>query len=65
MGILQAGILEWVAMPSPGDLPNPGIEPDLSHCRWIHTDPVISLALWLESGFSQCKATVGEWREGE
>ena len=24
-GILQAGILEWV--PSPGDLPNPGIEP--------------------------------------
>ena len=32
-GILQAKILEWVAMPSsrgssqPGDLPNPGIEP--------------------------------------
>ena len=26
-GILQAGILEWVAIPSPGDLPNPGIEP--------------------------------------
>ena len=26
--ILQARILEWVAMPSPpGDLPNPGIEP--------------------------------------
>ena len=25
--ILQAGILEWVAMPSPRDLPNPGIEP--------------------------------------
>ena len=25
--ILQAGILEWVALPSPGDLPNPGIEP--------------------------------------
>ena len=25
MGILQAKILEWVAMPSPGDLP--GIEP--------------------------------------
>ena len=24
--ILQAGILEWVAFPSPGDLPNPGIE---------------------------------------
>ena len=27
MGILQARILEWVAMPSPGDLPNPGIKP--------------------------------------
>ena len=27
MGILQARILEWLAMPSPGDLPNPGIEP--------------------------------------
>ena len=26
-GILQARILEWVAMPSSGDLPNPGIKP--------------------------------------
>ena len=26
-GILQARILEWVASPPPGDLPNPGIEP--------------------------------------
>ena len=26
-GILQVGILEWVAFSSPGDLPNPGIEP--------------------------------------
>ena len=25
--ILQARILEWVAIPSPGDLRNPGIEP--------------------------------------
>ena len=25
-GILQARILGWVAVPSPGDLPNPGIE---------------------------------------
>ena len=29
-GILQARILEWV-VPSPGDLPNPGLLP----CRWI------------------------------
>ena len=26
-GILQARILEWVAFPSPGELPDPGIEP--------------------------------------
>ena len=26
-GILQARILEWFPFPSPGDLPNPGIEP--------------------------------------
>ena len=26
-GTLQARILEWVAMPSPGDLPDPGIKP--------------------------------------
>ena len=25
-GILQARILEWVATPSPADLPDPGIE---------------------------------------
>ena len=27
MGSPQARIVEWVAMPSPGDLPDPGIEP--------------------------------------
>ena len=26
-GIFQARIPEWVAFPSPGDLPDPGIEP--------------------------------------
>ena len=26
-GILQARMLEWVAFPSPGDLPNPEIKP--------------------------------------
>ena len=26
-GILQARISEWVVIPSPGDLPNPGTEP--------------------------------------
>ena len=32
-GILQARILEWVAFPSPGDLPNPGIEPGFPALR--------------------------------
>ena len=27
-GILQARILEWVAISPPGNLPNPGIEPE-------------------------------------
>ena len=26
-GILQLEILEWVAYPSPGNLPDPGVEP--------------------------------------
>ena len=26
-GILQVSILEWVALPPPGDLPKPGMEP--------------------------------------
>ena len=26
--ILQAKVLEWVAIPPPGDLPDPGIEPE-------------------------------------
>ena len=37
-GILQARMLEWVAFPFSGDLPNPGIkplQPGLPHCRQI------------------------------
>ena len=26
IGIFQARILEWVAIPTPGDLPDPGVE---------------------------------------
>ena len=33
-GILQVRILEWVAMPSPGDLLTQGSNPDLLQCRW-------------------------------
>ena len=34
-GTLQARILEWVAIPSPGDLPNQGLNLALWHCRQI------------------------------
>ena len=34
-GILQRRTLEWVAIPSPGVLPNAGIEPASPHCRQI------------------------------
>ena len=38
-GIFQARILEWVAMPSSEDLPDPGIEPGASYVsrvgRWV------------------------------
>ena len=38
-GILQAGILEWVAIPPPGDLPNPGIKPT---CSALLADSLLS-----------------------
>ena len=34
-GILQARILEWVAIPFSRDLPNPGVKPGLLHYRRI------------------------------
>ena len=35
-GILQARILEWVViLLSPGDLPDPGLDLGLQHCRQI------------------------------
>ena len=34
-GILQARILGWLLFPSPGDLPDLGIEPGLLRCRQI------------------------------
>ena len=35
MGILQTRILEWVAMPSSSDLPDPGMEPmSLNLLHW-------------------------------
>ena len=38
-GILQARIPEWVPFPSPGDLPNPGIEP---RSATLHADSLLA-----------------------
>jgi len=35
MKILQARILEWVAMPSSRVFPTQGSKAGLPHCRWI------------------------------
>ena len=39
MGILQARILEWVAISFPGDLPDPGIKPQ---SRALQAEPLLS-----------------------
>ena len=33
-GLLQARILEWVVIPSPGDLPGPGTDPRSPAAEW-------------------------------
>ena len=51
-GILQARILQWVAFPSPGDLPNPGIEPGSPHIAGGFFLTQESNTEW--SGFDKC-----------
>ena len=51
LGIFQAGILEWVAFPALGDLPDPGIEPCPLHCRhFFTTEPLVKpswqISIW-------------------
>ena len=54
-GILQVRILQWVAFPPPGDLPDPGIKPTSSVApappalagRFFTTEPPGSLTLML------------------
>ena len=49
-GILQAIILEWVAVPSPGHLPNPGIKPrsPTSQADSLPAEPQGKPCLWDE-----------------
>ena len=63
-GISQARILEWVAFPSPGDLPNPGIKPmspalaggffTTEPCRKPHSDPI-------KGTYKRLKGTLELW----
>ena len=56
-GIFQAGILERIAFPPPGDLPNPGMEPTspallvnsslLSHLGSLRVSPFYLKMPWL------------------
>ena len=55
-GILQARILEWVAMPSSRDLPDPGIEPESPAVPALQAD---SLPLSLQ-GSSQIMLVEGK-----
>ena len=57
-GILQARILEWVAFPSPEDLPDPGTEPPSLLHRWkiLYPESPVSLPL----GYSLSKLLPGK-----
>ena len=44
-GIFQARILEWVAISSPGDLPNPGITP-MSHVSCVGGQILYHCTTW-------------------
>ena len=53
-GTLQAGILEWVAMPSSRDLPHLGIEP---------ASPALAGAFWITSATREGPASSAALRE--
>ena len=54
-GILQARILEWEPFPSPGDLPNPGIEPRSLALQADSLPTELLLLLLLLSHFSRVR----------
>ena len=44
LGISQARILEWVAIPPPGDLPHPGTEPTSPMSPALQVDSLLTEA---------------------
>ena len=58
--LIQARILEWVAIPAPGNLPNPGIETVSLPALWSHSLPIEPLgSLSLTTGKVNVIATEG------
>ena len=58
--LIQARILEWVAIPAPGNLPNPGIETVSLPALWSHSLPIEPLgSLLLTTGKVNVIATEG------
>ena len=63
-GILQERILEWVAMPSPGDLPNPGIEPETLVAPALQADSLLlSYQGSPDTTYQRAKVTFVSWRD--
>ena len=58
-GIFQARILEWVAIPSPGDLPDPGIEPGLPALQAdnISNIYIIGVRSWKQENKVSCECS--------
>ena len=61
-GILRARILEWVTMPPPGDLPNPGIEPMSLMSPALAGGFFTTSTTWEDPGLSQTYCELCECR---
>ena len=61
-GILQARMLEWVAFPFSGDLPNPGMEPKCP-ALWADSLPAEQFMLekLIQNSLSDPSTIVGHW----
>ena len=62
MGILQAGILEWVACPPPGDLISRGIKPGSPALQMDSPPAVTWEALYWPRGLSSKRRNVSNGR---
>ena len=59
-GILQARILEWAAIPYPGDLPHPGIELRSNHKVLAFLSPCKSATSWTVTHEAPLSSTISQ-----